>query len=99
MRKLLSIAKPPGFAYVRAGMRLSVGGLLWLAGYSHAGTVLAILAVISFFGTIEAQIARAVAGYFGQKKTKEQSDKQQDNNVKQIAAPRRAAAEQHRKTG
>lgn len=64
MRRLLRIAAPPPYAYVRSAIRLTVGGGFWLAGYQHIGTVFAVLAAISFFGTIEAQVAKAIAGKY-----------------------------------
>lgn len=64
MKKLLAIALPPGFAYIRSSIRLTMAAALWLAGYEQIAIVVAVLAVISFFATIEVQFAKAIAGKF-----------------------------------
>lgn len=53
--------RPPPFAFVRAGMRLSIGAVFYAFGYTHVFTVFAVMAAMSLINTVEVQVAKDIA--------------------------------------
>jgi hypothetical protein len=60
-KELAKATVPPLYAFVRAGIRMTIAGVLYFYGMHHAATVVAILAIISLVGVVEAQIAKSIA--------------------------------------
>ncbi len=60
-KELAKATVPPLYAFVRAGIRMAIAGVLYFYGLYHAATVVAILSIVSLVGVVEAQIAKSIA--------------------------------------
>lgn len=52
---------PPGFAWIRSGIRLAIAGAILAIGYPSIALIVGVLAVISLIASAEAQVARVLA--------------------------------------
>lgn len=60
-KELAKATVPPLYAFVRAGIRMAIAGVLYFYELYHAATVVAILSIVSLVGVVEAQIAKSIA--------------------------------------
>jgi hypothetical protein len=58
IHRVRSVLTPPQVSFVRAGMRLSVAGVLYLLGAQHAAITVAVMSVVLLTAPLESQVAK-----------------------------------------
>lgn len=60
IQRVKSALTPPKVSWVRAGMRLTMAGGLYLVGAHHAAITVMVMSVFTLTGPLESQVAKEV---------------------------------------